>query len=177
MLRCQDIAYLFGIFREFGIDGGTDVTAGSSDLEGILTSLGNPLAVSLVERSQFALLYLDGQCLLLTGFQFARLGEALQLMTGFLDVASRSSNIDLSNLLTSYLARILDGDGNGDHITVHLNGSIAIFKSGLAETVTDGISHILVERVEIPVADIDILVVVGIVIAGESSLVALSLLE
>ena len=151
----QGIAGLLGIFTQ-------DVAAVGTYLEGVLACLCQPTAVGFVKRGKVSLLHLDGQCLTLTGFQFTGLGKTLQLVLGLLDGTLGGCHVNLGNLLTCHTARILNSDADGDIVAIHLDGWLAIFKSGIAETVTEGIGHIAVERVEETVTHVDIFLVIGV---------------
>ena len=69
-------------------------------------------------------------------------------MLGLLDGTLGGCHVNLGNLLTCHTARILNSDADGDIVAIHLDGWLAIFKSGIAQTVTEGIGYIAVERIE-----------------------------
>ena len=84
LFRSEGVGGLLRIFSEFQLGSGSDVTTAVADAEGVGACLGEPLTASLVEGGEVA--YGDGhrQSLTFTGLQFARFGEGLQFLGGFL---------------------------------------------------------------------------------------------
>ena len=58
---------------------------------------------------------------------------------------------------------VLNSNRHVVDIVLLINLGIAIFERGIAKTESEGIAHGYLERVEIPIAYIDILLIVGIV--------------
>ena len=92
------------------------------------------------------------------------LGKGLQLLDGLIgSLVVGSGDVKLHDLLALIVTRVLDVDCHFVGIALLGNLRIAIFEGGVAEAEAKGIADGHVERVEVAVAHINVLLVVGIV--------------
>ena len=100
----------------------------------------------------------------LSWLQHLGLGKGLQLFGGFVcSLVVWSRDVEFHNLLAIILTRILNGDRHVVDIVLLGNLGIAILEGGIAEAEAEGIAYGHFERVEVAIAHVDVLLVVGIV--------------
>ena len=169
-LRSAGIACLLGIFCHLQCSSTLDVLYITTYLEEIVTCIYLPLAVGLIEAGKIALFKCHLQSLALTWIQQLGLAEGLELLGWLLVSALWSGNINLSNFLAGNLTGILDSYANLDIVAFCLDRWFAKLEGSIAQTITERISHILLEGVEVAVTYIDILLVVAIVVTLDVTL-------
>ena len=80
--------------------------------------------------------------------------------------------------LTSHRTSVLDDDAHLDGVlTLGFDNGLGELERGVAETEAEGIGHILLEGVEIAIAHVDVLLVVGIGMSSDGALVGHHVLE
>ena len=162
LLGSQYVAHRLRICCQVSRYATSDITAGSTNLEGVLSCLRDPLAARLIEGGKVTLCHLNRQRLTLSWYQLTGLGESLQLMVWFLDLPLWCCHIDLGYLLACHLTCILDGYADSNLVTIDFHRWLAILESGITESEAKGIGNVPIERVKLAIAYIDILLVVGV---------------
>ena len=115
---------------------------------------------TIYSSNRYAPLHLDG--LLLARLQQTGLGIIAKLLLGLVKLlAVGRSHEELYNIAASALACILNFNLHGIDAVLLLNFEIVVFEGGVAQAEAEGISHGLAERVEITIAYVDVLLIVG----------------
>ncbi len=155
-------------------EGGLNVGSRGSDEELVFTLGDNPCRGCLVERSQ--LVGGDAQCegLVLARLQTLCLGESLQLLGGLVgSLRVGSSNVEFYDLLALAVTCVLNGDGHVVDVVLLFNLGVAILEGGVAQAITEGIRNGDIEGVEVTIANVDVLLIFGIVHVADVALLAL----
>ena len=141
-----------------------DILCRGSYEELVFTRGHHPCRCSLVERGQVGSFHGERESLTLTRLQTLCLGIGLQLLGGLIGcLVVRSGDIKFHNFLALKSASILYGDCHVINVVLLGNLRIAILESGLTEAKAERITDGHIERVEVTVADVDILLVIGII--------------
>ena len=156
--------YLLGQSLDLGGCLSLDIAGRRADHEGIDASVGLPCRCLLIERGE--VFRLDGHrdSLYLAGLQQAGLGVVAQFLFGLIQLlAIGSSHEEFHHIATGTRTGVLDVDFNGIDAIGLADTQVLITKGGIAQTEAEGVGHGLAEGVEIAVAHVDVLLIVGVV--------------
>ena len=169
-IHWASVAYLLSIFTNLQSCGALDVLDIGTHLEDIVACIYLPLAVGLIEASEVTLFEGHLQSLALTWLQLLSFVEGLELLGRLLVSTLRSGNINLSNFLAGNLTSVLDGYAYLDVIAFCLDRWLAKLEGSIAQTITERISHILLEGIKVAITYVDILLMVAIVVTLDVTL-------
>ena len=159
-----------GGLRQFDDGGGHRVAAGGAHAHHVVAGLQDGGGPGGVEGGDVGQVEGDGDLLGGAGGELAGLGEGGQGLVGLVEVAGGHGHVDLDDLLARAGAGVGDGGLDGDLGAGDADHGRTDGEGGVAQAVAEGEDRGGADGVEVAVADVYALAVVGVVRVAEVAL-------